>query len=76
MFQLPNDGIKVFASQLHAHLTGRKLWTSHYRNGVKLGEINRDNHYSPHWQHIKALRQPVTVLQVTHEPSFNLKKEF
>ncbi|TKR81483.1 hypothetical protein L596_015346 [Steinernema carpocapsae] len=56
------DGIFVFASQLHAHLTGRKLWTSHYRNGVKLGEINRDNHYSPHWQHIQHFDKQKRIL--------------
>ncbi|CAI4221546.1 unnamed protein product [Auanema sp. JU1783] len=61
--KLPTEGIQVFASQLHAHLTGRKLWTSHYRNGVKVGELNRDNHYSPHWQHVQQVRPYVHVKQ-------------
>ncbi|KAH7727913.1 Protein TBH-1 a [Aphelenchoides avenae] len=60
--KLPQEGIKIFATQLHSHLTGRKLWTSHYRQGVKIGEINRDNHYSPHWQHIQTLAKPALVL--------------
>ncbi|VDK50143.1 unnamed protein product [Anisakis simplex] len=59
---LPSEGINIFATQLHAHLTGRKLWTSHYRNGIKIGEINRENHYSPHWQHINMLKEPINVL--------------
>ncbi|WKY17182.1 hypothetical protein Q1695_001644 [Nippostrongylus brasiliensis] len=60
--KLPQGGIYIFGSQLHAHLYGRKLFTSHYRNGVKIGEVNRDNHYSPHWQHITDVRPYVHVL--------------
>uniref|UniRef100_A0AC34GFV6 Copper type II ascorbate-dependent monooxygenase C-terminal domain-containing protein n=1 Tax=Panagrolaimus sp. ES5 TaxID=591445 RepID=A0AC34GFV6_9BILA len=59
--KLPKGGITIFGTQLHAHETGRKLWTSHFRNGVKIGEINRDNHYTHHWQHIMALQKPVKV---------------
>ncbi|KAK2157256.1 hypothetical protein LSH36_194g01002 [Paralvinella palmiformis] len=59
---LPDDGIKVFASQLHTHLTGRKTYTRHYRNGIELPNLNRDNHYSPHYQEIRRLQKPVTVL--------------
>lgn len=58
---LPEEGINIFASQLHAHLTGRKLWTSHFRNGVKIGEVNRDMHYSPHWQHLQTVKPRVNV---------------
>ena len=60
--KFPADGITIFGTQLHAHETGRKLWTSHFRNGVKIGEINRDNHYSQHWQHIMALQDHIQVL--------------
>jgi dopamine beta-monooxygenase len=60
----PASGIKIFATQLHAHLTGRKLFTSHFRNGVKIGEVNRDNHYSPHWQTIRSLPKHVHVMPV------------
>ncbi|KIH68902.1 copper type II ascorbate-dependent monooxygenase domain protein [Ancylostoma duodenale] len=59
---LPSGGIHVFGSQLHAHLSGRKIFTSHYRSGVKIGEINRDNHYSPHWQHIVFIRPYIHVM--------------
>uniref|UniRef100_A0A915P047 DOMON domain-containing protein n=1 Tax=Meloidogyne floridensis TaxID=298350 RepID=A0A915P047_9BILA len=58
----PNECIYIFASQLHAHLTGRKLFTSLIRNGRKIGEINRDDHYSPHWQHIQPLEPHINVL--------------
>uniref|UniRef100_A0A8R1DW19 Tyramine beta-hydroxylase n=1 Tax=Caenorhabditis japonica TaxID=281687 RepID=A0A8R1DW19_CAEJA len=59
---LPEEGINIFASQLHAHLTGRKLWTTQYRAGVSIGDVNRDEHYSPHWQHLQQLRPMVRVL--------------
>ncbi|KJH49969.1 copper type II ascorbate-dependent monooxygenase domain protein [Dictyocaulus viviparus] len=59
--KLPEQGIHIFATQLHAHMSGRKLFTSHYRHGVKIGEINRDNHYSPHWQHVVHLQPYVHV---------------
>ncbi|CAG0923435.1 unnamed protein product, partial [Notodromas monacha] len=59
---LPKDGIRVFASQLHTHLTGVRVWTTHSRNGVQLPDINRDNHYSTHYQEIRILKHPVHVL--------------
>ena len=61
---LPSEGIKVFASQLHTHLTGRRAYTKHYRNGVELPELNRDNHFSPHYQEIRKLPRQVHVLPV------------
>ncbi|XGW34057.1 hypothetical protein V3C99_018096 [Haemonchus contortus] len=62
-FKLPNEGIYVFASQLHAHLSGRRIFTSHYREGVKIGEINRDDHYNTKWQHLAHIRPYVHILQ-------------
>jgi len=61
---LPEGGIKVFASQLHTHLTGLRAYTKHYRNGVELPELNRDDHYSPHYQEIRKLPRQVHVLPV------------
>lgn len=29
---LPKNGITIFSSQLHTHLTGRRVWTSQIRN--------------------------------------------
>ncbi|KPM05232.1 dopamine beta-hydroxylase-like protein [Sarcoptes scabiei] len=58
---LPPDGIVVFASQLHTHLTGIKTWTEHIRAGERIGEINRDDHYSPHFQEIRKLEAPVRI---------------
>lgn len=58
---LPPYGITIFASQLHTHLTGVATWTRHVRGGVELAEVNRDNHYSPHFQEIRKLPTPITV---------------
>ncbi|KAJ8300513.1 hypothetical protein KUTeg_022032 [Tegillarca granosa] len=59
---LPHKGINIFASQLHTHLTGKKVYTKHVRDGTELPELNRDNHYSPHYQEIRALPEPVQIL--------------
>lgn len=47
---LPPSGIHIFASQLHTHLTGRKVVTVLARDGRERAVVNRDNHYSPHFQ--------------------------
>ena len=46
----PATGVTVFGSQLHTHGTGARVTTRHVRNGVELAEINRDDHYSTHFQ--------------------------
>lgn len=47
---LPPSGIHIFASQLHTHLTGRKVVTVLARDGREKEIVNRDDHYSPHFQ--------------------------
>ncbi|XP_050547587.1 dopamine beta-hydroxylase-like [Daktulosphaira vitifoliae] len=59
---IPPSGIEVFGSQLHTHLTGTKIYTKHVRDGQELPELNRDNHYSTHFQEIRLLKRPVRVL--------------
>ncbi|XP_065570089.1 dopamine beta-hydroxylase-like isoform X4 [Artemia franciscana] len=59
---LPQNGITVFGSQLHTHLTGKRVMTRHIRNGRELPPLNQDLHYSPHFQEIRLLREPVNVL--------------
>lgn len=56
------SGIHIFGSQLHTHGTGVKVATKHYRSGIEQPEINRDNHYSTHFQEIRPLRDIRTVL--------------
>ncbi|XP_068925696.1 dopamine beta-hydroxylase [Petaurus breviceps papuanus] len=58
---LPQSGIHIFASQLHTHLTGRKVITVIARNGNVTEIVNRDDHYSPHFQEIRMLKKVVSV---------------
>ncbi|PSN45176.1 Dopamine beta-hydroxylase [Blattella germanica] len=59
---IPQEGITIFGSQLHTHLTGIRVFTRHFRDGRELPELNRDNHYSTHFQEIRRLKRPVKVL--------------
>ncbi|XP_024941775.1 tyramine beta-hydroxylase isoform X2 [Cephus cinctus] len=59
---LPQSGIHIFGSQLHTHLTGKRVVTRHIRDGKELPLLNYDNHYSTHFQEIRLLPKPVTVL--------------
>ncbi|KAJ8954020.1 hypothetical protein NQ318_004313, partial [Aromia moschata] len=60
---LPPQGIVIFGSQLHTHLTGIRVYTRHFdAYGKELPELNRDNHYSTHFQEIRRLKKPVKVL--------------
>ncbi|KAL1785947.1 dopamine beta-hydroxylase [Sigmodon hispidus] len=61
MKALPSSGIRIFASQLHTHLTGRKVITVLARDGQEKKVVNRDNHYSPHFQEIRMLKKIVSV---------------
>uniref|UniRef100_T1IHN5 DOMON domain-containing protein n=1 Tax=Strigamia maritima TaxID=126957 RepID=T1IHN5_STRMM len=59
---IPPPGIVVFASQLHTHMTGIRVTTRHIRNGIEMALLNRDDHYSPHFQEIRILKAPIHVL--------------
>lgn len=59
---LEGNGIYIFASQMHTHLAGIASWTEHIREGKLMNELQRDNHYSPHFQEIRLLPKQVHVL--------------
>ncbi|XP_066435842.1 dopamine beta-hydroxylase [Eleutherodactylus coqui] len=59
---LPSGGIHIFASQLHTHLTGRAVTTVMVRDGREIAIVNQDKHFSPHFQEIRMLKKPVSVL--------------
>lgn len=61
---LPKDGITIFGSQLHTHGTGLRVASEHFRDGVPLPDINRDNHYSTHFQEIRELHEPKKIMPV------------
>ncbi|NXL87097.1 DOPO hydroxylase, partial [Alectura lathami] len=58
---LPAAGIRIFASQLHTHLAGRKVVTVLSRDGRERQVVNADRHYSPHFQEIRMLKELVAV---------------
>jgi dopamine beta-monooxygenase len=72
---LPQSGIRIFASQLHTHLTGTKVITRHTRDGEELQPLNYDNHYSTHFQEIRLLPKPITILPVRKTKQINIAQE-
>ena len=60
----PRSGISIFGSQLHTHGTGIEVETRHFRDGLELDEVNRDDHYSTHFQEIRPLHTIKKVLPV------------
>ena len=70
----PSDGIHIFGSQLHTHGTGVRVETRHFRDGQELEEVNRDDHYSTHFQEIRPLHSIRKVLPVCAH--FNIYEHF
>ncbi|CAH1785360.1 unnamed protein product, partial [Owenia fusiformis] len=54
--------IKLIGVQLHSHLKATGVWVRHFRKGVELPEIQRDNNYDFNFQETRHLPQEVTVL--------------
>ncbi|KAL1131405.1 hypothetical protein AAG570_011022 [Ranatra chinensis] len=61
---LPEGGVTVFGSQLHTHLAGTRVATRHLEgsSGREMPLLNWDNHYSTHFQEIRLLKRPVTLM--------------
>jgi dopamine beta-monooxygenase len=53
--------ITLFASQLHTHLTGRRVWTSLIRHNEIVDIVNSDNHFDQMFQEIRLLPKPIQV---------------
>ena len=58
---LPANGITVFASQLHTHLTGVQAFTRIIKENGDIITLNVDRHYSPHFQEIRLLPEPIRI---------------
>ena len=58
---LPGGGIRLFGSQLHTHGAGRQVQTVLVRAGGGGEVVNRDPHYSSHFQEIRILPRQVDV---------------
>ena len=61
---LPSSGINIFAGQLHAHLSGRKIMTSQFRDEVKLSTIRKDFHYSTWNEQIVKVQPAKKIMPV------------
>ncbi|CAL8110020.1 unnamed protein product [Orchesella dallaii] len=71
-----DEGVKVFNSLLHSHLSGRKMKVRHFREGVELPWIDFDNHYDFNFQQNKPLRDFVQILpgdQMTIECTYDTR---
>jgi len=58
---LPPQGVTIFASFLHAHERGRRIWTNVIRNGKVVTTIGNNQNYDFNLQTVQTL--PRTVLQ-------------
>ena len=59
--QLPAAGVNVFAYINHAHLLGRKLWTTLERDKKYARDVGCDTAYDFDLQQIKTFAEPVKV---------------
>ncbi|KAM9820161.1 dopamine beta-hydroxylase [Neosynchiropus ocellatus] len=59
---LPQDGIYIFASQLHTHLAGREVRTVLVRGTKEIMVVQEDKHFSTHYQTIRTLQKMAHVL--------------
>jgi len=60
--QMVQPSVTVFASMLHAHLTGLQLWTNLYRNGTFERTIEAARFWSNEHQRNTLLNDTVTLL--------------
>jgi len=60
--QMVQPSVTVFASMLHAHLTGLQLWTNLYRNGTFEHTIEAAHFWSNDHQRNTLLNDTVTLL--------------
>jgi len=60
--QMVQPSVTVFASMLHAHLTGVRLWTNLYRNGTFERTIEAAHFWSNDHQRNTLLNDTVTLL--------------
>jgi len=51
--------IEVFASGLHMHASGRRMWTTHYRDDVLLSTTDRADFYAFAFQHVNYVNYTI-----------------
>ncbi|CAL8068120.1 unnamed protein product [Orchesella dallaii] len=62
----PAEGITVFASVLHTHLTGRGVRLRHFREGKELPWIIADDNYNFNYQQVRLLNDEVKIVPGDH----------
>ncbi|XP_029639774.1 DBH-like monooxygenase protein 1 isoform X2 [Octopus sinensis] len=55
--QWNEDGVKMFAVLLHAHLAGRKIRVRHIRNGKLLPDVMYDENYDFNYQELRYMKK-------------------
>jgi len=63
---LPHDGINMVSVFLHSHNSGKRIRLHHFRNGVELQWISKDDNYAFNYQPMRALTEEVKVLPGDH----------
>lgn len=63
---LPEEGVTVFNSLLHGHLSGRKLKLRHFRNGQEIEWMDYDDHYDFNYQQNKPILEVRKILPGDH----------
>ncbi|XP_014787916.1 DBH-like monooxygenase protein 1 [Octopus bimaculoides] len=61
--QWNEDGVKMIAILLHAHLAARKIRLHHYRDGKKLPDIMYDDNYDFNYQELRFIKTETTLLK-------------
>lgn len=60
-YAMPEDGITIFASMLHAHVHGVALKASVIRNGEEIAIIDENENYDFNYQTTSYLSEPITL---------------
>ncbi|CAI9727121.1 DBH-like monooxygenase protein 1 [Octopus vulgaris] len=61
--QWNEDGVKMFAVLLHAHLAGRKIRVRHIRNGKLLPDVMYDENYDFNYQETRYMKKETILLK-------------
>jgi len=61
-----NEGINVFNSLLHSHLSGQKIKLRHFRGEEELPWFDFDNHYDFNFQQSKPLIESKKIMKKDH----------
>eukprot|EP00106_Octopus_bimaculoides_P020448 XP_014787890.1 PREDICTED: DBH-like monooxygenase protein 1 [Octopus bimaculoides] len=61
--QWNEEGVKMIAVGLHAHLAARKIRLHHYRDGKKLPDIAYDDNYDFNYQETRMFKNEITLLK-------------